>query len=588
MPGDAGAVMGNTRVRVAPGDNTTWGLHRVPLPASVPPGATLTLVYPITAPAAPGSYAFQWRMVREGVAWYGALTPNVAVTVTPIPPPDIDFQRFTYDANSQVVLAQTGRRMAGIETLTARTSLAYDELGRVRAVHGNAGQRIVTTYDDNGRPVTTTDVAGRVTTHRYDALGRVVESIDAAGGRTHFGYDAGDRVTRITDPRGKATTYVHDGFGQLWAQHSPDSGVTTMQYDAAGLRTKLTRGDGTSLGYGYDAVGRLVWSGTDTQTRQYSYDWCDGGKGRLCGTSVARHGTTANWTHYAYTPFGAPMVKRESVYGSDDWTRYTVDGMDRITGIAYPSGLQVRHAYENGHVTGIYANFGTGEVPVATDIAYQPFGAATGWSYGNGVTRAIDRDLDGRITAISARDAASVKQSLTYQHNALDQVTRITNGLEAALTQSYGYDALDRLTTLNASGYAYDAVGNRIGHHDAGTPTTYDVDPASNRLRSRSGLFNNTYTTSVNGNVTAYTGGDGILHTVAYDAFNRLTTHARAGVQTHYEINALDQRVGKWTAATGGRRFISDGHRLLAGSTSYVVGVPASWWPMRLPTASYA
>src|SRR5207342_505753 len=194
-----------------------------------------------------------------------------------------------------------------------------------------------------------------------------------------------------------------------------------------------------------------------------------------------------------YTPLGA---KRESVYGSDDWTRYSVDGMDRITGIEYPSGIKVRQTYANGALTGIYANLGSGEVPVATGIAYQPFGPATGWTYGNGVTRSYDYDLDGRITAISAKDAASVKQSLTYQHNAVDHVTRITNGIESALTQNYGYDVLDRLTTLNASGYSYDAVGNRIGHHDAGTPTSYEVDPGSNRLLSRSGHVNDTWTTN--------------------------------------------------------------------------------------------
>ncbi|BCT93604.1 hypothetical protein LYSHEL_26290 [Lysobacter helvus] len=555
-----------------PGDNMTWGLHRVAVPGSVSPGSTVHFVYPITAPSTPGTYAFQWRMVRDGVAWFGAQTPTASIVVQPAPPPDIDFQRFTYNANSQVVLAQSGRRIAGVDAITRSAATEYDELGRVRVAHGNAGQRVVTTYDDVGQPTTVTDAAGRTTTNRYDALGRVVEHIDAAGARTLFTHDAGDRLTRVIDPRGNATAYVYDGFGQLWAQYSPDSGTTTMQYNDAGLRTQLTRADGTVLLHVYDGAGRPTWTGNAQRGRTYSYDWCDGGKGRLCGTDVAaRQGDawiSTNSAHYAYTPLGDPLSKRESVYGALDQTGYAVDGMGRVTGIEYPSGMKVRHVYANGALTGVYASFGAGEVPVATGIQYQPFGAATGWTYGNGITRSYTYDLDGRVTAISAKDAASVKQSLTYQHNAIDQITRITNGLDANLTQDYGYDALDRLTAISgsgyASGYAYDTVGNRIGHHDSGTPTTYDVDPASNRLRARSGHFNDTWMTNAVGNTTAYSGSDGVMHALAYDTFNRIAAHTRAGVETRYEINALDQRVGKWSAATGGRRFVSEGHRLLA------------------------
>src|SRR4249919_4230398 len=114
-------------------------------------------------------------MVRDGVAWHGDVTPGVAIVVQAAPPPDIDFQRFTYNANSQVVLTQTGRRTNGVTTITRSSAVEYDELGRVRAAHGNAGQRITTTYDDIGQPIAVTDAAGRTTHYRYDALGRLIE-----------------------------------------------------------------------------------------------------------------------------------------------------------------------------------------------------------------------------------------------------------------------------------------------------------------------------------------------------------------------------------------------------------------------------
>jgi len=68
-----------------PQDNMTWGLNRVVVPTSVPPGATVTFTFDVFAPAKSGTYNFQWRMVQDGVEWFGPLTPNVPVSVKPPP-----------------------------------------------------------------------------------------------------------------------------------------------------------------------------------------------------------------------------------------------------------------------------------------------------------------------------------------------------------------------------------------------------------------------------------------------------------------------------------------------------------------------
>ena len=62
-------------------DNTLWGMNRVMMPAadSVAPGATYTFNFNVTAPTTAGIYNFQWRTVHDGVAYFGATTPNMAV-----------------------------------------------------------------------------------------------------------------------------------------------------------------------------------------------------------------------------------------------------------------------------------------------------------------------------------------------------------------------------------------------------------------------------------------------------------------------------------------------------------------------------
>jgi subtilisin family serine protease len=62
-------------------DNLTWGLNRVRLPVSVPPGGTYTFTFTVTAPLKAGTYNFQWRMVQDGVEWFGPQTPNLSITV---------------------------------------------------------------------------------------------------------------------------------------------------------------------------------------------------------------------------------------------------------------------------------------------------------------------------------------------------------------------------------------------------------------------------------------------------------------------------------------------------------------------------
>jgi hypothetical protein len=64
-----------------PHENTNWGASRIVLPASVAPEQNAVVTWTATAPAAPGSYNFQWRMLNLGVEWFGALSTNVVVTV---------------------------------------------------------------------------------------------------------------------------------------------------------------------------------------------------------------------------------------------------------------------------------------------------------------------------------------------------------------------------------------------------------------------------------------------------------------------------------------------------------------------------
>src|SRR3989344_3744687 len=68
-----------------PQDNTTWvSSARVPVSGGIGPGAQTTFSFTVTAPAV-GTHNFQWRMVRDGVTWFGDYSTNVVVSVINAP-----------------------------------------------------------------------------------------------------------------------------------------------------------------------------------------------------------------------------------------------------------------------------------------------------------------------------------------------------------------------------------------------------------------------------------------------------------------------------------------------------------------------
>jgi chitodextrinase len=69
-----------------PQDNTLWLIssNRVELAAVdfIAPNQTKTFAFSIKAPSTAGIYNFQWKMLREGVGCFGALSTNVSVAIS--------------------------------------------------------------------------------------------------------------------------------------------------------------------------------------------------------------------------------------------------------------------------------------------------------------------------------------------------------------------------------------------------------------------------------------------------------------------------------------------------------------------------
>jgi RHS repeat-associated protein len=467
----------------------------------------------------------------------------------------------------------------------------YDELGRVRASRGNDGQHLAYTYTLNGKVKTITDVSAnpdRMTTYLYDPLDRVKQIIDAKNGNTYFKYDASDRIVEVKDPRGRITTYKYDGFGQLWSQTSPDTGTTAYAYTAGGQLESLTRNDGSPLTYGYDdSLARLRSIAGAGESRWFTYDACTHGKGQLCFAGTTVNGTNVTKVDLAYTPQGQLASRADKANGFVDTTSYEYDGMGRLTKLTYPSGIAANYAYSHGKVSSLTATIGSATHNMVTGIQYQPFGGATGWTYGNGMTRGQGYDLDGRLLTISSKNGSTVMQSLTYAWNANGLIEKVTNAADADQTHSYQYDELSRLTRDAYPGDSsvivdsFDAVGNRTKRtrSDGGAVTSvidYPIEATSNQMLAMTGGINRNFFYNARGHLDMSTGWLG-TRTYAYDAFDRLKSTTVDGVTTSYLINALDQRVGK-TGPLGTYRYVYAGQNMLLGEHKEDGGASLTGW----------
>jgi RHS repeat-associated protein len=332
----------------------------------------------------------------------------------------------------------------------------------------------------------------------------------------------------VTDPRSKVTSYTYNALGDLTQQVSPDSGTTTNIYDSGGNLATSTDARSKTATYGYDALNRVTSLVYPDQTIGYSYDGGTNQKGRL--TQVTDASGSTSWSYDAH----GHVLSRQQSMGITKSLGYAYDSSGRLETLTLPSGNTVTYGYTNGKMTSLTLN---GSTPILSNVLYEPFGPTRGWTWGNSTLAIREYDADGKITDL---DSAGLK---TYSYDDAFRITGITDASNSSLSQSYGYDLLDRLTSATGiglnQGWTYDANGNRLTQTGS-QASTYTVSSTGNRLSNVTGSLTRSYGYDNSGNTTS----DGTA-TFTYNDAGRMTSATKAGVTTTYVINTLGQRVKK-------------------------------------------
>ncbi|MGH7603984.1 MAG: DUF6531 domain-containing protein [Gemmatimonadaceae bacterium] len=544
---------------------TSYNLHGQPLTIVDPNGLTTTLAYD------PRQRLTSRSVGTETTAYeYDSVGQLTKITL-----PDSSYLTYSYDAAHRMTgmqdnlgnhIAYTLDAMGNLtqeqvfdpaSTLAQTRSRVFNNLNRLFQEIGAASQTTQYAYDNQGNVTSVTDPLTKVSTNAYDALNRLRQVTDPALGVTQYGYNGLDALTSVTDPKNLTTGYTVDGLGNLTLQASPDTGNTANTYDAAGNLLSQTDAKAQTTSYAYDALNRVTLITFQDDSKQaYAYDQSANGLGRLSTITETDSGSiVTSLIAYGYDQHGRVTSETRTLGGHAYVTAYSYDASGRMDGMTYPSGRTVAYTFDAlGRVNQITTTK-PGDSPqvVVQNVAYHPFGGVTGFTFGNGQTYARTVDQDGRIAAYTLGGA-----SFAIAFDAASRITGITETTNPSNANTYGYDALDRLTSAvlpsSSYGYSYDGVGNRLTKTVGAATDTYAYSPTSNRIASIAPASggSRSFTFDANGSTVA----DG-NNNYAYDSRGRMVQAVSAVGTTGYQVNALGQRVRK-TNSTGDTVFTYD------------------------------
>lgn len=419
-------------------------------------------------------------------------------------------------------------------------------------------------YDANGNLTQITDPLGHVTNQSYDALNRLRQKLQPApstgGSRPaiHYSYDGLDQLVSVTDPRNLTTAYTVDGLGNQTALASPDTGTTTKTYDEAGNLKTSTDAKGQTTSYQYDVLNRITGiTYADGNTASFNYDQGPNGIGRL--TQIVDNSGNIQ---YAHDKHGRIVGETRTIDNAAYVTGYSYDSAGRLASMTYPGGRTVTYSRDAmGRISQIDTTKDGATQTLVSQATYHPLHGVKAFLNGANVMVTRSIDLDGRTIGYTL---ASSMQAVVY--DAASRINNITDTVNVAASQTYGYDNLDRLVSYSGSGgsqsLSYDAVGNRSSQTIGTAVNTYSYHASANRLTQISGGSNKTYQYDANGSTT----NNGSSQ-FSYDARGRLVSATTAQGVVQYRINALGQRVQKTVAGVSTVFHYDTNGRLIGEST---------------------
>ncbi|HKB12613.1 MAG TPA: LysM peptidoglycan-binding domain-containing protein, partial [Vicinamibacterales bacterium] len=430
-----------------------------------------------------------------------------------------------------------GRSLGTLDANANPTTERYDAAGQLVAEMHADGGALAYQYNIFGQVVRATDALGNSTFSSYDHDGRLVQLARPTGTETYAYDQAGNRI-RSTDAVGATTFYWYDTRGKMIRSQLPGGQRTGYGYDLRGNKVAELNANGDSMSWSYDYFGKLL-AHTDLGGAAYSYTYDL--TGNVTQQALIR-GASSSVIAFQYYENGA--LKRSHDTGIDDDTSYEYDAAGNRTreltrvgtyvedsSIAYDELARIARV-QSTHLP--FMNYRYDAVGNRRNVnGVSADGPVDNWYLYDGMNRTVLSQ-----GALSGGAIVRGSQGIELQYDAAGNRRA---AITAASTESYGYDAGNRLTTTVRNGVlvgtqSYDAAGRIVQQFVSAPPSATGVGGSDG---GQPEYIQNTY--NANGWITQQDIRDGagtLTQSTVYDGYDAV------GNVTHYQISVAGANGG--------------------------------------------
>lgn len=483
-------------------------------------------------------------------------------------------QAHAFGSSGSVAYGAYGSQLAAVTT--------FSYVGLVTTTINDHGQQRIEERSVRGDMLRVTDTTGAQVSFLADAFGNVIKTTDALQNSINVVYDTLGRKLQMLDPDKGALLYCIDVLGQVKFEQTSnmrggnsipacnDTPAPGPQVPAASLTVGWTA-------MAYDQLGRLTQRRDPEFLSTWSFDQyadgstCNRGTGRLCEVTTSQGADKKSF----YDNAGRDLSDRTDVTSGPSFA--SAVSYDQTTGRlatkTFPTGLQIGYNYTSrGFLASVALNTAATIQPlpnaqgvtapctpstvctlVAGSLLWQAQSVDARGSLeqdivGNGVVdRVAYEAASGRTRGVSA-GAGSNTDVLNHSY-VWDSVNNLTaradgngDGSSGAVTETYGFDGLNRLTQYSVSAAAissmnrtvtlqYNALGMLLYKSDVGNYGYGVSGPGASHphaLVSLAGAQNSNFTPDFNGNITAAT-GNGKYTAMTYTSFDNVASTTGQG-----------------------------------------------------------
>ena len=353
------------------------------------------------------------------------------------------------------------------------TTIEYSPEGWVTRVVNPDGSERSGTYDGEGNLTQTVNETGATTTTRYTVFDQVNEVIAPNGGVTRYSYNTQMEPITVTNADGHTWQLHYDLDGSIIKEVDYNGLVTESHATPDGSQLNITTGAGTVTTL-FDPYGRMTETFDDQgNTTTYQRDVL----GKI--TKVTNRWCT---TDYSYDEYGRSLTETTTLYSGESYTMaFTYGRLGGVEAITHmlPDGKTVSETPlfdDEGVLRNSTYTLGN------TEVASLSFGVDdTGrrsWSHVGSIIRSFDYDRNSRLVRDRVHALTPGNNSSNNSHGVgpVNTATGLNDAGSAGSSQHqdeyHAVGVIDRVFTWRA-----DDVITQITDQIRGVETSYDVDP---------------------------------------------------------------------------------------------------------------